>query len=625
MKKFVVMVFAGMLSVAWSMVVFAGEPEVTLKEIVVTATKTEKSPQDVTQSVTVITADEIRKSGASNAAEAVRSAVAVMPLEYGPRGALSQLSLRGSSSAQVLVLLDGKRLNSPRTGGFSMTDLPVTLDEIDRIEIVRGPSSALYGADAVGGVVHIITKRPDQGRTNVKGTVGSHGFDSISAGNSGKIDNWFYALNAGRETSDGYRQNSDLDQWTAGGKIGYEIAEHSSLELTMNSIDKENGVPGSTQYSSPRARQGTKGIVAGLGYRVEVSKELGLKLNTFYNGEKVAYTNPDAFPPDDTRQKSVSTGSDLQVNWLANSWNLITAGVEAKGDRMASSAAGDHAARLSAGYFQDEISAGESFLLIVGGRYDNHSIYGDKFSPKTSARYLFAHTGTIIRASAGRSFRAPTFYDLYWPYSSSTFFGTTYITDGNPDLKPEKAVEYEGSVEQPFGTVSTVSVRGFERRVENLIDWVESQPTPTTFMYTPKNIGKARIRGGEAEARLRVAETVAFAVSYTYMNPVDTTTGTKIYYTIPKTQLKGSANLTLFAKTNVYVEGRMVDNYVKPGEARWKYAVMDSKITQAISISSGVNGEVFIGMNNVFDRKYETVRYYPMPPREIYGGVTVQF
>jgi len=172
--------------------------DITLEPVVVTATKTERAPEDVTQSVTVITADEIKKSGATTPSEAVRKTVGMTVNEYGPRGANSNLSVRGSTSAQVLVLLDGKRLNSPRTGGYNLSDLPVSLDDIERIEIVRGSSSALYGADAVGGVINIITKKPDKLAFGLNAEIGSYGYDSLMLRNSGRHGKLYYSLTAER-------------------------------------------------------------------------------------------------------------------------------------------------------------------------------------------------------------------------------------------------------------------------------------------------------------------------------------------------------------------------------------------------------------------------------------------
>src|SRR3990172_12064242 len=130
MKKFVILFFVIILSAAWSIVAFAEEADIKLREVVVTATRTEKDPKDVTQSVTVISADEIKKSGASNAAEVVRKSVDLNFQEYGPKGSTANISVRGSTAAQVVILLDGIRLNSPRDGGVNLNHLPLTLHHL---------------------------------------------------------------------------------------------------------------------------------------------------------------------------------------------------------------------------------------------------------------------------------------------------------------------------------------------------------------------------------------------------------------------------------------------------------------------------------------------------------------
>jgi outer membrane cobalamin receptor len=220
----------------------AEEADVKLPEVVVTATKTEKDPKDVTQSVTVITADDIKKSGATTAGEAIQNTVGMRIRDNGPEGAEASVSIRGATSAQVLVLLDGRRLNSPRTGGYNLSDLPVPLDSIERIEIVRGPSSALYGADAAGGVVNIITKKPKESKTTAEASAGSHGYDLLAIRNQGSVRLFSYSLSADRETSDGYRANSNLDQARTGGSIGYDFSADSRLDVRVDYLSKEQGV-----------------------------------------------------------------------------------------------------------------------------------------------------------------------------------------------------------------------------------------------------------------------------------------------------------------------------------------------------------------------------------------------
>jgi outer membrane cobalamin receptor len=187
--------------------------------------------------------------------------------------------------------------------------------------------------------------------------------------------------------------------------------------------------------------------------------------------------------PTFNRYETESNGGDLQVSWLVASWNQLTAGYELRRDTLESFDAqlgsARHAASLKAYYVQDEISIGEPLIIVVGGRNDDHSVFGDKFSPKASARYYVKSTETIIRASYGKSFRAPTFNDLYF----NTSWGV-----GNPNLRPESAKEYEAGIEQKLGKNAAVKLSGFDRRVRDMIQWDWS------VFPEVNNIGRVRIR-----------------------------------------------------------------------------------------------------------------------------------
>jgi len=594
-------------------VVIAAESDVQLKEVVVTATKTERSAQDITQSVTVITADELQHSSATTVAEAVKTATSVDIREYGSRGATSTISLRGAGYQQVLVLLDGKRMNSASSGGFDLSTLAVPLDSIERIEILRGPASALYGADAVGGVVNIITKKPTETTVSITGSAGPHAFTSLGAGLSGRADSIYYVLSAGKERSHGNLDNNAYDRLNAGIKLGYDLDTTSSLEATMDYLDKDLGVPGPSSYPTPLAQQTDKDLVLGLAYKAQFSKELNASVNVYQTEGKIAYQNPDPFFPEDSNHRSVTSGAEARVSWLANSWNLFTLGTEAREDQMVSSDAGDHTASLSAVYLQDEISMSDVFILVLGGRNDSHSVYGDQFSPKASLRILDSSTNTIVRASWGKSFRAPTLNDLYWPDTSWAV--------GNPDLRPETAEEYEAGIEQSLGNGSMIKFTTFDRKVTDLIEW---QPD-ASYKYSPVNIGEAHISGYEAEAKFVFSDTVTFAINYTEIDPVNEQTGEKIYYSIPHVQIGGSLYLALAKETSLSLDGRRVTNYVKPDEEKWDYYTVDGKITETFYSGEGKKGDIFIGMKNMFNRKYEAVKGYPMPTAEVYGGVALQF
>ena len=622
MKKAVIGIGCLIVMAAWGGSALAAEEgSVRLGDVVVTATKTEKDPKDVTQSITVVSGDEIRQSGASDVATAVQNAASVHIGDYGTPGSVESISIRGAYSSQVLVLLDGIRMNSSRDGGFDLSFLPVSVEDIERIEIVRGPGSALYGSDAVGGVINIITKRPQTDKSTVSAVLGSHGYDLVHLGEEGRKGGWYYAAAGKRETSDGYRVNSDLYRWVFNGKVGYELSKTSSLEFAANYLQADVGSPGSEDFgTTPHARQQERNRVYNGAYRGRFGQTLDLKLSGYRKQDDLGFQDPDTIDfntmlpaPTNNRYEATSDGGEVQMTWLLASWNQLAAGYEMRRDRLnsfdAQAGSSDHAASLNAFYVQDEISVGEPLIIVIGGRNDHHSVYGDKFSPKFSGRYTFTSTGTIIRASYGESFRAPTFNDLY--------FNTSWAV-GNPNLKPETAKEYEGSIEQQLGKEVTVKLAGFDRKVTDLIQWNWS-----VFPMRVENIGKAHIRGYEAEAGYRVAAALSLMVNYTYINPVDEITGQKIYYTIPRKQLKGA--LTMFPEKSIYFtfEGRAVENYVKPGEPAWRYSVYDAKIAEKMSKWAGA--EFFFAVTNIFGRKYETVQGYPMPPKEIRSGVTLSF
>jgi outer membrane cobalamin receptor len=621
MKRSLLFSMLVMLLVFQQKAVNAEEQTTLLNEVVVTATRTDKDPQDVTQSVSVITNEEIRETGATDVATAIQDVTGVHISGFGTPGSVASLNIRGAYSSQILVLLDGIRMNSSRDGGFDLSLIPVSVEDIERIEIVRGPGSALYGSDAVGGVINIITKKPSVNQSSFKGEVGSHGYDDLFLRDSDRQRNLYYSLSGERETSDGYRLNSDLYQWVYGGKVGYDLSKTSSVEFTADYLTNEVGSPGSTVFGiTPHARQQERNAVFGVAYREKLASVLDLKLSAYRKLDDLSFTDPDTIDfmtmlpaPTVDRYDSASNGGNVQLSWLVTPWDQLTAGYDLRRDSLesfdAQAGSSDHSASVKAYYLQDEISIGEPLIIVVGGRHDEHSVFGDKFSPKASARYSIKSTGTIVRASYGKSFRAPTFNDLYF----NTSWGV-----GNPNLRPESAREYEAGIEQNIGKGAVLKLTGFDRKVKDLIQW-----DWMVFPMQVNNIGKARIRGMEAEASVRATDVISLSLNYTYTNPVDELTGEKIYYTIPQTQTKGI--ITFFSGHDTYLtlEGRSVENYVKAGERPWRYSVMDAKI--AFRNNRDSRAETFIGMNNIFDRAYEAVQGYPMPPREIRGGVSLQF
>ncbi len=580
----------------------AQETSATLPDVVVSATRVEEPVQDVAQDVTVLTAQEIKRDGFSTITGAIASVMGVQVNEYGNRGSIATASIRGATSAQVLILIDGKRLNLPSTGQFDLNDLPITLDDVERIEVVRGASSALYGADAMGGVINIITKNPGKPVTSLSASYGSSDTRHISAYSSRQAGVFGYVLSTEKETSDGFMPNTDYDLWNLDGKVTLKLSKDANVVFNANYEHKEEGVPGEVDYPTPDAREHDENELFGIGLNIKK-----MHLNLYSHKSGLHYWDPLV---EDDYYRTGMRGADIQDSFLLGSSNLVTAGGEIVAERLNSNVVGIKNRTTEGVFAQDQLIFTENLIATAGLRYDNYDL-GSRVTPRVSALYRpFAKT--TFRISAGMGYRVPTFEDLYWP--------NTGYAEGNPNLKPEKSKEYEISFEQMFGKSLTAKALAFHKNVEDLIQWEELP----SGMWMPENIDQARINGIEFDANY-VFKNIALSLSYYYQDPKDENTGENIPY-LPRQNVKG--NISYETKTGLIasLEGNYVSNYVTPGSPSWSYYYLNGKISQKVPLFGGrANGEIFLEGKNILDNKYQIVQGYPMPPAAVTGGVRISF
>ncbi|MHB8767131.1 MAG: TonB-dependent receptor plug domain-containing protein [Deferrisomatales bacterium] len=591
----------------------AAEPA-TLAPVVVTATRTPRPVAEVGSSVTVITAERLAASGARSLAEVLGDTVGLEAVSNGTRGSIGSLSLRGSEPQQVLVLLDGVRLNSPQNGQFNLSDLPVPLAEIDRIEVLRGPGSALYGPGALGGVVQIFTRRPEaEPLTRVSWTEGRHDTRAASFSTSRKAGAVGYRLSAGKDRSLGYRPNSDLDQTALDGSLLVDLPAGAALELAARHLEKETGVPGSRAFPSPAARQDDRHTVAAARLTGSAAGA-GLRLAGQYARFDNRYEDPAGWVPLDDRHVAESASTEAQADWRLGAHALTAAG-ELGRDFLDSTASGERDQGRWALLAQDEVALGGRVTLVAGLRYDAHSDFRNEWSPRASLAVRAAEA-TRLRASVGRAYRPPTFNDRFWPFDG--------FAQGNPGLDPETAWEYEVGVTQGLGERATVSLTGFRRDARDLIDWQPVDPADPFGVWSPVNVAQSRTWGAEASADASLTRAVGVGAGYTYLHPVDRETR-EFLPGKPRHQLGAHLELRPVADTRLRLAGRYARYYPEAGRGESSHTVFDATLTRALYVGDQVALDATLGVKNLFDRSYEMNAGFPMPPREWQLGLTATF
>jgi len=609
MAKLKTWVLAAGVAVIWGSTTY-GLAADALDPVVVTATRTAKPASQASASVVTITADEIAKRGATRLEEVLRDAVGVQVVSNGPAGAVATPSIRGATGSQVLVLLDGVRLNSAQTGQFNLSELPVPLSEIERIEVLRGPASALYGTNALGGVIQIFTRTPQkQPLTQLSWSEGRFNTRDVGFSTAARRGLGRYRLSASRERSDGYRDNSDLEQTIIEGMLGFDLPGGFDLQAMASYLDKETGVPGSIDWPSPEARQTDRNTLASLTLTGPLGP-LAVTLRGHYDRRRNTYQDPGAFTPVDDRHLLETLGGEAQGEYRQGSHAVLFGGDFFRDDLDSTSSGNPDQERWSL-FAQYELDATSWATLLLGARYDVHSDFSNEWSPR-AALMLTPAEGTRLRFSASRAFRAPTLNDRFWP--------DTGWTRGNPDLEPEIAWEFEAAIEQEMGEKAEVTLAAFRREVRDLIEWTADE----AGVWSPDNVTRARIWGIEAGASYQAHRLLRAGANYAYLHPKDRDTGDYLENKV-RHQTHLFVDIGPIVQSHLRIDGRHLHYYSQPSRRHNSYIVLDAALSRPFVLGDGWELEGKITAKNLLDKDYESTPGYPMPPRELFVELTAYF
>ena len=610
----------------------------TLPSIVVTATANERSTGNVPASITVVRGDQLRRRPVNDLADALRGAVGISleDVGQGRRG----ISIRGMSAEHTLMLVDGQRISSS-SSAIAHSDFElgwVPAEAIDRLEVVRGPMSSLYGSEALGGVVNVITRAPTD---SWAGSLSSYALATDHGLGGNQYKNGFYI--AGPLV----RGRLGLSAW---GEFRRRHMLHDASNTALSALDRQRAMTGHLGLSwTPDARQ-----------RIDVSVDAtnenqagvyGGSRNIPYQSEndiqrrRYAFSHTGKWHWGSSRvrlyrstldrqiwrsdgdqtsgpNRFVDTVFDTQVSFSAGSAHRLTVGGQLRRENLQDpniNHAGKKAQNHQAFFVQDEMTLGNHWELVLGSRFDRHDSFGWEISPRA---YVLFHPldGLVLKAGVGRGFKAPTLKQLSSEFESWAAMGGRGVIRGNPDLQPETNLSYELGAAYEADTWSA-GATFFHNNVRNLIDTVRQ---PTCFSrgrvcLAYENVARVRLQGVELTAGADLSARWRLDVNYTYLDARDRVTGDLL-----PDRSRHRANATLAWQPLAFLASRMQVAYVgaqhRSGEEgkRRGYTLLhwylDYTLSNNLSLQAGVENLTDKRLANddfgVYTRADEGRRYF---------------
>jgi vitamin B12 transporter len=652
------LVIASVLALTVSLSTAAQEVQDTtrLKELVVTGTRMPTPPDAVVSSITTISGEDLRARGLHFVQDALREVPGATVVQVGSFGGVSSLFLRGGESDYVKVLVDGVPVNQSG-GGYNWANL--TTDNVDRIEVLRGPGSVIYGSDAVTGVVQVFTRR-GQGGPTVEGTAEAGTFGSLAghAAVLGGSERLSYSAAVGRIDTDGtYAFNNDYGNTVLSGSLRADPDSRSDVSLTARFADSRYHFP--TDFSGMLADSNQSNADQALSLALDAGRRIGDRYEVRLTGggsrtdgefddraDNTADTVGFAFASH--RDSRAERGNlDARLNAFLSPAVTVTTGaqVERETERQSGETTSNFGGigtspdtpfdrgRTTLGYYAQAVADLASGLALnVNARVDDNSGFGTFFTYRAGAAYRLP-TRTRIRASLGRAFKAPTFCEQ--------FCDAPFVV-GDSTLRPERSTSWEVGVEQAVldGRVSLWTTY-FDQRFRDLIVYDGSAP-PGEPTYL--NGAAAHARGIESGFTTSLGAGVRATASYTYLMTKATDDGG-----MPSASFAGGEQLIRRPKhsAEVALRARLFDRVGLGGSVTYLgkredvdfnefpsrrvelpgYAIVDLagevEILRPGAGRAGLAG--ILRVENLFNQRYDQVVGFPGRSRGFFGGARFHF
>ena len=590
--------------------------------VVVTATRQPVRANELLNDVAVITREDIEKAGPQQSlGELLTQTGGVEFTTSGGRGSATSIHLRGANAGHTLVLIDGQRLGSATLGSTSIENIP--LAQIERVEILKGAASALYGSDAIGGVIQIFTKRGD-GPARLSGDVGygTYGTTEANAGLSGQSGALRYSVRVGGADSDGFNTNSNPKNPAYNpDKDGYQ-----NLNASANlSVDVAPGheIGMQTFYSRNKSQYDGK---YGWPYRSDydfrstsTAESYALYSKNRFTANWTSLVRIGRSVDDSQSHSSPTTRDDFRTNQDQLVWqNDIRLPV---GSLLLAAESLRQSVESSKTYTADSRTTNSlvagwtgtlgDHRLQANVRSDDDSQFGRKTTGGAAYGYQINNEWRA-RAALSTGFKAPTFNDLYFP-------NDPWMGGGNPNLKPEESRNREIGVNYETANTS-LALTLYRNDVENLIQWRPDDPANPWSPWHPDNVGQARLEGGTLTGKQRIGD-FTLRASLDLQNPKDRETGK---YLVHRARQHGTLGFDhaygkLTWGADLIASGMRYNDTANTQELGGYTTVnlrADYRLEKDLSL--------FARVGNLFDKEYELKRDYATPGRTVFLGIRYQ-
>ena len=600
--------FSILSSIACGLPAYASQTDdatLVLDPIVVTASRTPETLSNVSQSIEIIDRSDIANSAANSVADLLEYVSGVDVRQRGTYGIQSDIYIRGGGSEQTLILLNGIRLSNPQTGHHNM-DIPVSLQDIERIEVIKGPGSKLYGANAMAGIINIITRRPETSDISGEIKMGDYDYlsETLQAGfSTGPVN---HRLSLGQQYSSGF----DNDEPTGFNirTLNYqgETTIHSNrLEFGAGLVDKKFGAS-RFYFDAPDQKEHTRSFI---GHIAADSPWLGVDWRPQWSVNRHEDSYRYRYGTSWYKNATDTTTHTVQITGTKQSrLGLSSFGVGYEREAVDSSNLGDHDRSNRSLFVNHKLPVNDRVTLGAGLSAVHYSDWGWEYWPGADSLItLTPHLRWF--SSVAKSFRIPTYTEMYY---------NTPTNIGDANLEAEEAWSYETGLRWQKKRL-TMSASIFRRDADNLIDWARSSSNDP---WQVQNLSETTTTGFEWSADIRqplssLPWLKRISAGYSYLDRDVDSKGLESRYTLNnlRHQVQGALYVTWFNAVEQVIKGRWQERLL--GDSSW---VVDTRLSYPMTDQV----ELSIEASNLFDEDYIESGDAPMPGRWIMVGMRME-